>query len=72
MTLSSGVTPSGAEMTEVILYTCPTGGWILGNRFLMEHSIKKSIPNAHVTHKVAAPFTAVAAINGKKGRRQVG
>jgi len=51
----------------VDLYTCPTGGWVLGNRHTMEAAIREELgQDVVVKHGVAAPFTAVCAINGKK------
>ena len=57
----------------VDLYTCPTGGWVLGNRHTMEAAIREDLgQDVVVRHGVAAPFTAVCAINGKKGKREIG
>ena len=57
----------------VDLYTCPTGGWVLGNRHTMEAAIREELGQDVVErHGVAAPFTAVCAINGKKGKREIG
>ena len=58
--------------TQVTLYSCPTGGWVMGNRTTMEACIKEQIPDAQVTHKVGIPFTAVVEINGTKGKRECG
>ena len=57
---------------EVTLYTCPTGGWVFGNRKAMEDSIKKEIPNACVRHKFDWPFSAHVSINGVAGKRECG
>ena len=70
--MSEAVQPTDSNIKQVVLYTCPTGGWVMGNRTLMEESIKSEIPNAQVTHKVACPLTAVVEIDGKKGKREVG
>ena len=57
----------------VDLYTCPTGGWVLGNRHTMEAAIREELgQDVVVRHGVGAPFTAVCAINGKKGKREIG
>ena len=50
---------AASTTTEVTLYTCPTGGWVMGNRKPMEEAIKKEIPGAVVKHKVGYPLTAV-------------
>ena len=48
-------------------------GWVLGNRHAMARAIKEELgPDAVVKHGVAAPFTAVCAIDGKKGKREIG
>ena len=57
--------------TEVTLYTCPTGGWVMGNRKPMEEAIKKEIPGAVVKHKIGYPLTAAVEINGKR-KREIG
>ena len=66
------VSPDDAGGTKLILYTCPTGGWVMGNRHAMEEAIKAEIPGCQVQHKFAYPFTAVAEIDGKKGKREIG
>ena len=67
---SSGVASAETNdpVVNVTLYTCPTGGWLFGNRHAMEKAIKKEIPGAVVTHKLGYPFTAACEINGKKKR----
>ena len=66
------VAPDTSKVTEVVLYTCPTGGWVFGNRHPMEEAIKEQIPGCNVTHRVGWPFTAVVEINGTKGKREIG
>ena len=61
-----------ASATEVTLYTCPTGGWVFGNRKAMENAIKKELPNCSVKHKLDWPFSAHVSINGVKGKRECG
>ena len=54
---------------EVTLYSCPTGGWVMGNRFVMEKGIKESLgKDCTVRHKVGCPLTAVVEIDGKSKR----
>ena len=57
---------------EVTLYTCPTGGWVFGNRKAMEDAIKKELPGCTVKHKLDIPFSAHVSINGVAGKRECG
>ena len=36
------VAPDTSKVTEVVL-TCPTGGWVFGNRHPMEEAIKANL-----------------------------
>ena len=56
-------------MPEVTLYSCPTGGWVMCNRFVMEDAIIASCgPDTKVTHKVGCMLTALVEVNGKSRR----
>eukprot|EP00729_Bicosta_minor_P007984 gene7984-13661_t len=57
---------------EVTIYTCPTGGWVMGNRHRMEEAVKKEMPDCQVTHKashptVGLPFSCKVNVDAKKG-----
>lgn len=57
-------------MTEVTLYSCPTGGWVMGNRYCMEDAIKEELgKDTIVNHKVGCMLTAVVEVNGKSKRQ---
>ena len=54
-----------ADATTVTLYSCPTGGWVMGNRYAMEKSIKEHMPNSQVEHKLGCLLTSTVVIDGK-------
>ena len=52
--------------TTVTLYSCPTGGWVMGNRFVLEDSIKKECGDQCVVkHKVGCILTATVVVDGE-------
>lgn len=54
-----------ASEKTVTLYSCPTGGWVMGNRFALEDGIKKECgEECVVKHKVGCFLTATVAIDG--------
>ena len=60
---------SAQEAKEVTLYSCPTGGWVMGNRFAMEDGIKAVAgKDCIVKHKVGMPLTAVVEVGGRSKR----
>ena len=52
--------------SKVTLYSCPTGGWLLGNRFEMENAIKSECAgDVEVEHKVGCILTSTVVVDGK-------
>ena len=47
---------------DVIIYTCPTGGWALCTRFRQESEIRLAMPGCNIQHRVAYPLSAVDAV----------
>ena len=55
----------GANSKEVTLYSCPTGGWVMGNRFVMEDAIMAELGSeCIVKHKVGWPLMATVEVGG--------
>ena len=54
----------------VTLYSCPTGGWLLGNRFELERSIKAACgQNVEVKHKVGCLLSSTLEVDGQSKRQ---
>ena len=54
---------------KVVIATCPTGGWVFGNRKRIEAEVLKKMPNAKIEHQCACLLTTVLSVNGKQGKR---
>lgn len=51
---------------KVTLYSCPTGGWLMGNRFELERSIKISCgKDVEVQHKVGCLLSSTIEVDGQ-------
>ena len=58
-----------ADGKTVTLYSCPTGGWLMGNRYAMESAIKRELgPDCTVNHKLGCILTSTVVANGQSRR----
>lgn len=59
-----------AESKTVTLTSCPTGGWVMGNRHTMAEAIKTEMgEGTQVQHRVGCPLMSVVSIDGRSKRQ---